>query len=129
MSRTVRYCERVNGLFKICENGDVTRIGPLSMSDDILANLHIMDGVEIFDFGGTEAPTHLITGFHKSLKVLRLDNWSGLSKEMVKELADMGIECYGPGGCCAWGEVHGHFFIPEYPYMRPGKMPLDEDDV
>lgn len=117
----MRYIERVNGLY----DGKMSKVGPLSMSDDILRSLEDMVGVEVFDFGGVDAPTHLITGIPVSLRVLRLDNWSGLTEGVVRDLATRFVECQAPGGACACAEVHGHWFTPANPYMTPGNMPSE----
>lgn len=95
---SLMYWEKIDGLY--CKQG---KVGPLSMSDDILVNLANMVGVEEFEFGGCEAPTHLITGIPDSLKVLRLDNWADVTEGVARELMVKGVRCDFPGGACpAW---------------------------
>lgn len=116
---SLRYIERVDGLY----DGKMRKMGPLSLSDDILANLANMVGVEEFEFLGEDAPTHLITGFPDSLRRLCLSNWAGLTEGAVRDLAARNIECLSRG-VESTVSVHGHFFTYEYPYMRAGEPPV-----
>lgn len=121
------YRERHNGLYTFSRVDDEEeRVGPLSLSDDILLDLVNMTGVEEFEFLGEDAPTHLIKGFPDGLKRLCLDNWQGLTEGVVRDLAAWNIKCVSRSvnsTVC----VHGHFFTGDSPYMRAGEPPVDSE--